>query len=107
MHFDKPSLKISEQRDLLLQRGLVVNDVQELEHYLKYIGYYRLSGYMRPFQDIKHDFLGEVSFCEILNCYIFDRKLRVLTFDAIERIEISIRSLISNEMSEKGGGILV
>ncbi|MEG9533976.1 Abi family protein [Mannheimia indoligenes] len=35
----------------------------------------------------------------MLNLYIFDRELRLIVLDAIERIEVSIRTKISNEMS--------
>lgn len=39
----------------------------------------------------------------MLNLYVFDRELRLLVTDALERIEISFRTAISNTMSNKYG----
>ena len=48
-----------------------------------HIGYYRLSGYALPFQiggtgAGRHDFKPGVTFDDILDRYVFDRKLRLL-----------------------------
>jgi abortive infection bacteriophage resistance protein len=40
-------------------------------------------------------------FDDILNFYIFDRKLKLLVLNAIERIEIATKTVISNYMSQK------
>lgn len=39
----------------------------------------------------------------IYNLYVFDRKLRILVFDAIERLEIAIRTQIIYQLSHKYG----
>jgi len=57
---------------------------------------------MMPFQnpeDSKHCFKPETDFDDILNLYVFDRELRILLFDAIERIEIAIRTQIIYQFS--------
>jgi len=104
--FNKPALSLEEQIGLLISRGLKIQDKLRTYHYLRYIGYYRLSGYFRPFQypeDPSHTFLPDTCFDDILQLYIFDRKLRLLVMDALERIEVAIRSAVSNIMS-KGHG---
>ena len=39
----------------------------------------------------------------IYNLYVFDRKLRLLVFDAIERLEVAIRTQIIYQLSHKYG----
>ena len=42
-------------------------------------------------------------FDAVLDLYIFDRKLRLLAMDAVERIEVAARSVISHVMCLYGG----
>jgi abortive infection bacteriophage resistance protein len=93
---------------LLVARGLTVNDTADATHYLAHIGYYRISGYALPFQvggngPDRHDFKPGVTFADILDRYVFDRKLRLLVMDAIERIEISVRTALSNAIAARHG----
>lgn len=102
--FIKPALSTDEHIQLMLDRGLVISDTQSAAHYLAYIGYYRLSIYMLPFQKADrseqhhHDFATGTCFEDVLNLYLFDRKLRLLVMDALERIEVAIKSLMIDEM---------
>lgn len=87
-------------------RGLVIEDEQRIARYLKFIGYYRLGGYCRAFQepgDLEHTFKKNITFQNILDLYIFDRKLRLHMMDALERIEVAVRSVINDHMSLKYG----
>ncbi len=98
-HFLKPSLSLDEQIALLKNRGLIIENPQRLRQYLRFIGYYRLSGYFRRscvgyFQiegDPLHRFQLNTTFDQTLRCYIFDRKLRLMIMDAVERIEVAFR----------------
>lgn len=45
-----------------------------------------------PFQVVKDKFNTHTTFEHLLDLYLFDRELRLLVFDAIERIEIAIRA---------------
>lgn len=101
--FDKPPLSNKELISLLAERGMVVGDPKRAEHYLDFISYYRLSVYMLPFQDERHSFKKPVSFEKILRLYSFDRRLRLLSMDALERIEVAFRTVIVNCLSEKCG----
>lgn len=51
MKFTKPALSIQNLLRLWQTRGLDIDDLSEAEHYLRFIGYYRLSAYALPFQD--------------------------------------------------------
>jgi abortive infection bacteriophage resistance protein len=106
VHFQKQALDISAQRALLEQRGMIVADPARAEHYLRFIGYYRLSGYWFPFQyrdgSTNHDnFRPGTDFETVLDRYVFDRRLRVLIMDASERIEVAARTAISNTLAER------
>ena len=101
--YDKPALTAAALVDQLRKRGLVIPDPARAIHYLTFIGYYRLSGYLRYFADpddpAAEKFRDGTTFEQVLNLYIFDRKLRVLLMDALERIEIAVKALISNMAS--------
>ncbi len=97
MQFTKPPLTIPQQIQLLQSRGLIINDFNQATHYLSNISYYRFRAYTYPFQDNlnpNHPFNAGVSFERILDLYVFDRELRLLVLDAIERIEIALRTQI-------------
>lgn len=102
MKFTKPPLGIQEQLDLLVKRGLTVPDPQKAAKYLSNISYYRLSAYavsLRVPGDPLHTFMPGYSFDDLLDLYLFDRELRLLIFDAIERTEVSFRTQLINHFS--------
>lgn len=92
--YDKLPLSFEEQITRLKDRGLVFNEEEELAaiSYLKGISYYRLSAYFLPYQTKKDKFNNAVNFNQIIKTYAFDRELRLLVFDCIERIEVAIRT---------------
>ncbi len=108
MKFDKPAIDADAQVALLRSRGLLISDEARAKHYLRFIGYYRLAGYSLPLQvnyndDGSHRFLDGVSFNDVLDLYVFDRKLRLAAIDALERIEVAFRTVLSQTMSERHG----
>lgn len=70
--------------------------IQKLQH----ISYYRLSAYFLPFQATKDRFDEGTTFESIIDVYHFDRELRILTFNAIEKIEIFLRTSIAYNFSK-------
>ena len=102
-NFDKQAQTPEEHIDLLQSRGLVIPSKEKATKYLNSIGYYRLSAYFLPYFSEKDKFIVGINFDDILNLYIFDRKLRLLTMDAMERIEVAVRTAISNSMSIEFG----
>jgi len=104
MKYSKPALSIADQIKLLESRNLKIADQNRAAKYLSNISYYRLSGYMYPFKDLAtSNFVGEISFEEIIDLYLFDRGLRLLIFDAIETIEITFRTQLIYHPSMSGG----
>ena len=84
---------------LLQLRGLSIPDALKAEHYLEHIGYYRLSAYMHPLLDIPkehHLYKQGATFSKVMMLYRFDKKLRLLLFNELEKIEVAVRSAIVN-----------
>lgn len=100
----KTPFKYHDQLELLQSRGLYVEDTERATFYLKNIGYYRLSGYLKNFQKRdSNEFFSETTFEKVLKLYVFDRKLRLLFLDAIERIEVSFRAIVSDTLCFETG----
>ena len=93
--------KFCEQVNQLEQRGLVISDKPKAAFHLAQLNYYRFVAYCFPFEkDHKsHRFKSNTSFDDVLNLYMFDRELRLLVLDAIERIEVSLRTQLADHLS--------
>lgn len=113
----KPHKTYSELVVLLKERGMLIRDPQWAERKLAQIGYYRLSGFWYPCRKGRVDEEGNylkapdsglplrddqfqegVSFDTIMELYLFDKNLRLLLLDAIERVEIQVRTIIAHEL---------
>ena len=94
MKYTKQTIPISDQIIKLKSRGLLINDISIAEAYLKDVGYYRLSGYWWPMLADRSTriFKPNSTFENIIAIYNFDRELRLLIFDIIEKIEIAFRT---------------
>ncbi len=104
--FPKPYITPSDLVQLLQSRGLIVEDAAKAGSYLQHIGYYRLSAYMYPFLQIpknQHRYKPDASFRKVMMLYRFDKKLRLLMFNEIEKIEVAVRSAIVNVGCEQTG----
>ncbi|MEH0373028.1 Abi family protein [Vibrio mimicus] len=102
--FSKPAKTIPQQIALLQERGLTIRDPERAERYLEVISFFRLSSYMRPFQipnNPDHQFKPESEFKSIVDLYAFDRELRLLIMDAVERVEVAVRATLNNHMGTK------
>jgi len=103
--FSKPALPIGNQLAKLVSKGLLIGDTKEAESLLASIGYYRLSGYSHPFRSSSNRsrFKNGTTFEQILRLYEFDRRLRLLVGDAIDRCEVAIRAQVVNETAVRLG----
>jgi len=90
---------------LLQQRGMTVAAPETAEFYLRHLNYYRLAAYWLPFESDhqSHRFRAGTTFEQVLNLYVFDRELRLLVLDAIERIEVSMRARWAYELAHRHG----
>lgn len=109
--YKKQFLTIDEQIDRLRSRGMDISD-DDLEHahtLLSRIGYYRLSGYWHIYRKPENEvqtpeatFISGIALRHVEQLYDFDRRLRVLVFDAIESIEVALRALIGHTLGAHG-----
>jgi abortive infection bacteriophage resistance protein len=102
MKFDKTPLTIEQQADLLLSRGLIA-DKEVLMNRLTVVNYYRLSMYIYPFRTPDQQYKKGTTLDLIWQRYTFDRQLRLLTIDAIERVEVSVRTKLAYHLSHSFG----
>ena len=101
MLYDKLPIKIDQQIAILKTRGLIFKNESKAKKYLGHISYYRLAGYWWPLQEDKenHKFKEGSTFETVIKIYNFDADLRLLLFDVIEKIEISLRTKLIYSLS--------
>lgn len=98
---------VAEQVNLLVERGMLFRNIDNAPHFLKNISYYRLKGYWWEMQSDKvaHKFKSNSYFEDVIDLYNFDRHLRLLMFDAIERIEVALRTKLIYHLSLSQGAL--
>ncbi|MEA3536465.1 Abi family protein [Rhizobium sp. CC-YZS058] len=126
LNSDHPKIwkSFEDQLDGLIGRRLIVSDRARALDYLERIGYYRLSGYWFPMRELtgpccrltpdfrkpktinpevfrSDRFMPGASFENAVDLYVFDKKLRLLALDAIERIEVAVRVDIAHSLGQK------
>jgi abortive infection bacteriophage resistance protein len=105
MQFNKPATTLDDQIKLLECRGMVFGNKKAAKHYLSHINYYRIGAYWLHYEADHgtHSFKPDTRFEDVIALYVFDRKLRLLVMDAIERIEVSVRTHLAYEMAHTYG----
>ena len=108
--YNKQFLTTDQQVALLRSRGMAITNENKAKERLARIGYYRLSAYWFPNRKsvqyldpadnrtktrILDDFRDGTTFSDALDFYVFDKKLRLIVLDALERVEIGIRTDIA------------
>lgn len=108
--YTKLYLTTDQQVALLKSRGMEITDVARAKACLARIGYYRLSAYWYPNRkstssndpttgrtttQVLDDFMAGTKFSDALDFYVFDKQLRLLVLDALERVEIGVRTDIA------------
>ena len=104
MRYTKPALTYEEQLRLVESRGLSVADRAAAIHWLKKVGYYRLSAYFLPFKIRKSDLFSPGSSIEkVVALYQFDARLRLLVMQAIDLVEIAVRASVTYHFAHIAG----
>ena len=100
-YMQKPALLINEQIKLLLTRNMLFHNISDAPHFLSNISFYRLKGYWWEMQDnnLNHHFQDGSYFEDVIELYNFDRHFRLIVFNAIERIEIALRTKLIYHLS--------
>lgn len=115
MSFQKPHLSVDEQLELLISRGLEVHDRDRALRLLRYVGYYRLAGYVYPFRISLPEgqrFISSraharsnaiatgISLSDVDALRLFDTDLRIMVLEALADIEIALGSVLANVIAE-------
>lgn len=123
MSYQKPWLSLEQQLDNLQARGLRVSDRDKTLRCLQRMGYYRLSGYWFAFRERSgpcclldkqrlnkaqakvellalDSFKPAATFQNAVDLYVFDKELRLLAMDALERVEIALRVDVSHTLGQ-------
>jgi len=91
MQYNKPPLTFEEQAEKLISRGLVATK-DELVKRLECVNYYRFTAYLYPYRNADDSYKENTTLEKVWKHYVFDRQLRLIVMDAIERIEVAIRT---------------
>lgn len=101
----KPPTTYAQQIEMLRLRGCEIPDEQEQEclRLLSRINYYRLTAYFLPFRKADNSYVPETTLITVFNIYEFDRKMRHLIFNALEEVEVHLRTCIAYFHAHKYG----
>ncbi|WP_035280686.1 Abi family protein [Actinokineospora spheciospongiae] len=105
VEYTKPWLSLEQQVERLASRGIDVGDREHAAAVLRAVGYYRLTGYLYPFRESEQyiddddrvrtrvlgDYRTETTLGHAEDIIDFDRRLRMLVMDGVERIEVAVR----------------
>ncbi len=110
----KPWISFPDQLQQLRERGLHVDDPAAALSYLERQRYDRLSGYWYPLRVIDkeasaqqarpircNEFVDGSRFEDVVRLYVFDKKLRLLALDALERIEMAVRVDVAHLLGKR------
>ncbi len=100
---DKPWLSHHDQLRKLKSYGLIIDDEVAAIQFLEHINYYRFSGYGLAFESGRHVYLPGTTFESIRAAYEFDRALRDLLTEALEIVELDLRTTIAYRYSKTYG----
>lgn len=115
MEYTKPWLSVEDQIEGLSSRGLEIGDRSEAGRLLREVGYYRLTGYLYSLRESERqiDDRGRERI-RVLASYRpgaclgdavalidFDRELRLLVLEGIERIEIALRMQLGYSLGKQ------
>lgn len=104
--YTKPWLDLDQQADRLRKRGVEIGSAAQANILLRQVGYYRLTGYLYPFRNseiyfddtgrrrVRDDYRPGTTLSYAAQLIEYDRLLRLLVLDAVERIEVSLRMQI-------------
>ncbi|KQO64525.1 Abi family protein [Curtobacterium sp. Leaf261] len=114
MEYVKPWLSIQDQVDGLARRGLDVGDAGAAGVLLREVGYYRLTGYLYPFREsepvlddrgrervrVLDSYKSRTHLDDARDLIDFDRDLRLLVLEGVERIEVALRTQLASSLGK-------
>lgn len=104
--YTKPITTTDQQLDLLVAKGLIINDRNAARQVLRSVGYYRLKGFMLSFRDLaKSDkpFRPGITFEDVFGALETDFQIRSVLFAGIQRLEPMMRATVTTELGSAHG----
>jgi abortive infection bacteriophage resistance protein len=106
MKYSNLPLDITDIIQQMKSRGLSITDENNATTFLENVSYFRFAAYLRPMEiDAQHNYKSDATFENAMSLYDFDAHLRHLIFGAIQKIEISLRAKIINQISLQYGSM--
>ena len=95
---------IDEQLDILISKGLTINDYDKAKEVLLRENYFFLNGYRSPFLETgSKRFVKGATFDELYALFTFDRYFRNIIFKNVLIVENNYKSIFSYVLSRKYG----
>lgn len=99
----KPPLSFHDQLEKLLERGMIVSDLNSAEEFLQTHNYYHLNKYFHEFMDSNGNYIEGLTFEYITFIYENDAWFRNNLFSLIEPFELKVKTVVANYISLKYG----
>lgn len=96
--YNKPALDITGLIKHIRAKKIIIEDDKKAAFYLQTVSHHRLLPYLDSLVRNHHS-PKQLTFDRVWELYCFDRELRLLINDAIERIEVAFRTSLSETMS--------
>ncbi len=93
-----PPASVDDQIKILRSRGMIVDDYPFAKDFLEEVYFHRFLSYSVPFLELTNvrKYKLNTNFKDVVKVYEFDSQLRNLILEAIEKIEISVRTQFIN-----------
>lgn len=103
-YYNDPQISVDDQISLLKSEGLSFIDEGQAKHLLQNISMFRMKSYLKPFRQAgSRQFKSGSSFEDAYMLYKFDSELRKMICSELEKIEVSIRTQLSQIMGDYAG----
>ncbi len=94
---------LEEQVNIMINKGLKVNDIEKAKDVLFRENYFFINGYRTLFYTKDRRFVEGTTFDELYSLFLFDRNIRNIIFKYLLVFENNIKSIISYQLSKKYG----
>lgn len=101
--YGKPWCSYEDQLNTLKRRGLIIQHEEAAKRYLAHLNYYRFSGYCLAFEtgSTRHSLAPGTTFRNVSDAYEFDLDLRDLLTEALETVEVDLRTAFAYHFGQK------
>ncbi len=105
MNDNKPFLTFEDQLNLFEKRGMKVKNKKIALEKLSNINYYKIKEFAQPFEKIENNnvYYTNTSFEGIIKRFYTDKNLRMYLLDAIEKVEISVKTRVGYTLGKHLG----